>query len=97
MKLRKYGIFTGLFFFFSQFGTVGVYGLLMAIAQDHNIPTEQLAKYLTLIMNTVIIVFIAFSILFLLLLLGMVWRTWTGTREAESRSQQEPASSLFPE
>ncbi|MDF2651901.1 MAG: hypothetical protein K0Q73_7706 [Paenibacillus sp.] len=96
MRLRKFTVFSGLLVFFSQFGTVGVYGLLMAIANDHNMPMEQLTKYFTIIMNTIIFVLVAFSVLFILLLLGMVWRVWTQPRGLESRGH-DAADSPIPD
>lgn len=88
MRLRKFTLFSGLLVFFSQIGMVAVYGLLMAIAKDNKVPMEQLYKYLTIIMNLVIVVYIAFSVLFLLLLLGMVWRSWSHSRGLESRDYE---------
>ena len=79
MKIKTLISF-GVFFFILQFTTVMVYNQMLSIAESHKLPIRELQNYQQWIMWAFLGFLIVFSILFLVLLLSVIIRSWRSLR-----------------
>lgn len=72
MKLTKITVIVGVFFLVMQFSTVILYNQMLTIAKTQGLPIDQLASLQNIIMNMILISFVAFGILFIILLVLLI-------------------------
>jgi hypothetical protein len=69
-------IFIGTLFMMLQFSTVFLFNQMLSLSEEHKIPISEIQHYQSLIMKTIIGSLIGFGILFSLLIVSLIIRSW---------------------
>lgn len=76
MRMVKLLITVGGFFFISQGITVFLFRKMFEFAVENKLPVEELIRYQPLIMKLILGSMIMFGILFFILVVVLIFRTW---------------------